>query len=164
MEVRKLRDGSWRINGKNYPAAVVPFQAPAGVAFFDADTTSGVVRAFDEQNGEVHQVAVVECIQVARSVASALPDIEAARAAAAGPELTPEEQVKQNMAAMMEGRPAWQKRAIRYNMEADPLLLAVIGYQVEHEVDPKPATAQKLAKAKTDYLAAKAKIRAEILD
>ncbi len=169
MEVRRLRDGSWRIDGKNYPKAFVPFNAPDGVAFFDADTTSGVVRAFAEKNGEVHQIAAAECILVARGVAYALPDIESARASAlaaaeVGAVAEMEAQAKRNILAMMEGKPAIQRRSLRYNMEADPLLLAVIGYQIEHEADPKPATAAKLSKAKADYLAAKAKIRAEVPD
>jgi hypothetical protein len=164
MEVRRLRDGSWRIGGKNFKADWVPFSVPAGVSFFDADTVTGVVRAFAERGGEVHQIDAEECIQIARGIVYALPDIEAARDSEAGKAKTLEEQMKENIDAMMEGKPAIQKRSLRYNMEADPLLLAVIGYQIEQEADPKAATAAKLAKAKGDYLAAKAKIRAEVPD
>ena len=55
-----------------------------------------------------------------------------------------------------------EKRAARYKVEADPLLFAAIGYSLEHEASPSQTTLDKLTKAKADYLAAKAKIRAEI--
>jgi len=55
---------------------------------------------------------------------------------------------------------AQDRRAARYKAEADPLLLAAIGYQIEKEAGG--SVDEKLAKAKADYLAAKAKIRQEI--
>jgi hypothetical protein len=56
--------------------------------------------------------------------------------------------------------PASERRAARYRTEADPLLLAALGYMIEKEAGG--AVDEKLAKAKLDYLAAKARIRAEI--
>jgi hypothetical protein len=55
-----------------------------------------------------------------------------------------------------------EKRAARYKVEADPLLLAVMGYSVEYESDPTQQTLDKLTRARSDYLSAKARIRAEI--
>lgn len=56
-------------------------------------------------------------------------------------------------------------RAERYKQEADPLLLAALGYGVELEAKPGDAALlQKQAQAKADYLAAKTKIRNEVKD
>ena len=56
-------------------------------------------------------------------------------------------------------------RAARYKNEADPLLLASLGYQAEASLEPDPAKKAailvKQTKAVSDYWAAKSKIRAE---
>lgn len=53
-------------------------------------------------------------------------------------------------------------RAARYKAEADPFMLAYFGYEIEKSTGKD--VAEKQAKAKADYLAAKAKIRSEIPD
>jgi hypothetical protein len=63
---------------------------------------------------------------------------------------------------------AKDKRGARYKAEADPFLLAVLGYQIElkHEPDEgrKAAIQVKMDKAEADYIAAKLKIRTEVPD
>jgi hypothetical protein len=64
--------------------------------------------------------------------------------------------------------PRSERRAERYKIEADPILLAILGYRIELEDETDPVKQDKLkakiAKAKQDYLAKKAKVREDLPD
>lgn len=64
--------------------------------------------------------------------------------------------------------PPADKREARYHEEADPFLIAIMGYQIEIDAETDQAAKAPLQikqdKLKADYLAAKRKIRQEIPD
>lgn len=164
MIIRKTRDGSYWINDQRASSGdivgVVGSCGGTAVSHFEADTCAGVFNAFCvSSTGEVDQVYSPESAAYAMSIASSAGDIIAARDA----RLRAEAEAANEAAKQAElSRPAQERRAARYRTEADPYVLAYLGYQIEIEAGAKSEAKRDAAKAA--YLAVKAKIRDEIKD